>query len=70
MVHKIVKDALNCMSQYKIEREVEKYEMVYCTGRIEANIGKNEAMTILNEHLDKHYEILVKTPIMEYRAGK
>lgn len=66
MIHQIVEDALKCMESYHIPREKDKYEMIYCTGRIEANKGKNEAMTILNSHLDKHYDLINLKPQMSY----
>ena len=56
-IHRIVDDALRQMEQYEIPRTKEKYEMVYCLGRIEANKGYREAMLVLNEHLDKHYVV-------------
>jgi len=58
------------MEAYHIPREKDKYEMMYCTGRIEANANKNEAMTALNQHLDKHYKLADKTPTMCYLGEK
>lgn len=68
MIHEIVKEALACMESYHIPRETDKFEMMYCTGRIEASSNKAEAMTALNQHLDKHYALANKTPAMCYVA--
>ena len=68
MIHQIVDDALKRMESYHIPREKDKYEMIYCTGRIESNEGKDEAMTILNNHLDKHYKLIECKPQMIYES--
>ena len=57
MIHKRVEEAYRCMDQYHIPREVEMFEMMYCFGRLDAAKGKKEAMTTLNAHLEKHYEL-------------
>ena len=65
MIHEIVKQTLKQIEQYNVEREVEKFEMVYCMGRIEASLGYREAMVTLNSHLDKHYTLKGLKPPME-----
>lgn len=57
MLQQIVKDSLECMSSYHIPNEADKFQMVYNVARIERDLGKSEAMTQLNVHLDKHYRI-------------
>lgn len=62
MIHKIVEDALKQIDQYDVQRRSERYDMIYCVGRIESATGYRTAMQVLNQHLDKHYTLKGDTP--------
>lgn len=56
MIHKIVEESVKEMDKFYIPRIEEKYEMMYCLGRIEAREGYVVAHEVLQEHLQHHYK--------------
>jgi len=59
-----VKEALDEIDRYEVPRRVERYEMMYCTGRIESATTRDNAMEILRNHLQKHYSLYNNPPTM------
>lgn len=56
MIHKIVEEMMECMDKYDMPIK-DKFELLYCSTKIEHSYGRPEAMTNLNAHLDRHYKL-------------
>lgn len=66
-IHKLVEEALLTIGQYEVPTK-DKYEMIYCCGRIEASLGYDQAAITLNQHLNQHYTLKDEPKVFVYEV--